>query len=84
MRASLAGLTLSAVLAASCATAPPPLELQPLPAVDVAHADFSNPSLWLCRPGLADDKCKVNLDATVIAANGTTSVEKFTPASDPK
>ena len=55
-------------------SAPPPaptLAPQPLPAVDVAHADFANPSLWLCRPGLADDKCKINLDATIIATDGT-------------
>lgn len=84
MRALLATITLAA-LTASCATPPPPaLTLQPLPAVDVAHADFGNPSLWLCLPGLADDKCKVNLDATVIDKNGKTTIEKFKAASDPK
>jgi hypothetical protein len=85
MRAAFAGvITLAAALAASCATAPPPLELQPLPAVNVAHADFSNPSLWLCRPGLADDKCKINLDATIIGKDGKTSIETYKAASDPK
>ena len=85
MRAAFAGvITLAAALAASCATAPPPLELQPLPAVNVAHADFGNPSLWLCRPGLADDKCKINLDATIIGKDGKTSIETYKAASDPK
>jgi hypothetical protein len=82
MRALLLTVTLATL--ASCATPPPPaLAPQPLPAADIAHADFSNPSLWLCRPGLADDKCKINLDATVINGNGSTSVEKYKAASNP-
>ncbi len=84
MRAMLAGATLALTLLSSCTTAPPPLALQPLPAVDIAHADFANPSLWLCRPGLADDMCKINLDATVIDTAGKTKVEKYAAASDPK
>lgn len=82
MRALLAAITLTTL--ASCATPPPALQLQPLPPADVAHADYSNPALWLCRPGLADDKCKVNLDATIIAKDGKTTLEKYQPASDPK
>lgn len=84
MRAILASLTLATALAAGCTSAPPPLELQPLPAVDVAHADYGNPSLWLCRPGLTDDKCKIDLDATVIAGDGKTTVERYQAATDPK
>ncbi|MEZ5936948.1 MAG: DUF3089 domain-containing protein [Hyphomonadaceae bacterium] len=55
----------------------------PLPDPFVEHADYSDPRLWLCRPGLADDKCKVDLDATVIAADGSMEVETFQPASAP-
>lgn len=84
MRAILAGATLALSLLSSCTTAPAPLALQPLPAVDIPHADFANPSLWLCRPGLADDKCKINLDATVIGTDGKTKIEKYVAASDPK
>ncbi|MBI1361179.1 MAG: DUF3089 domain-containing protein [Alphaproteobacteria bacterium] len=50
----------------------------------IAHADYSNPAIWLCRPDLKDDKCKVDLTTTVIPANGKTSIEAFTPAKDPK
>ena len=50
----------------------------------VAHADYANPALWLCRPDLKDNRCKVDLDATVIAPSGKTTVEKFVPAKDPK
>jgi hypothetical protein len=92
MRKILAGAPLSAVVAvliAGCTMAPdaPPaaaLTLQPLPDARIAHADYSNPSLWLCRPGLADDKCKINLDATIVSANGSTSVEKYKAAANPK
>ena len=86
MRIKLASVAISAALI-SCATPPPPvptLALQPLPAVDIAHADFANPSLWLCRPGLADDKCKINLDATIIGKDGKGTVEKYVAATDPK
>lgn len=82
MRATFAAATLAFSLM-SC-TSTPILTPQPLPAVDIAHADFANPSLWLCRPGLADDTCKVNLDATIIDANGKTKIEKYAAASDPK
>jgi len=34
--------------------------------------------------GLSDDKCKVNLDATIIDTAGKTKIEKYTPASDAK
>ncbi len=49
----------------------------------IAGADYSNPALWLCRPGLADDKCKINLDATIINPDGSTSVEPYKPAANP-
>jgi hypothetical protein len=54
------------------------------PDAKVAHADYANPALWLCRPDLKDNRCKVDLDATVIAANGKTRIEKFAAAKDPK
>lgn len=81
MRVTFAAATLA--ILASCTSAPA-LQPQPLPAADIAHADFANPSLWLCRPGLANDSCKVNLDATVIAPNGSTKIETYKAASDPK
>jgi hypothetical protein len=44
------------------------------------YADDAN---WMCRPGLADDACGGDLDATAVAADGTTTVESFQPAEDP-
>jgi len=37
---------------------------------------------WICRPDLADDECR-DLDVTVIAPDGTTTVEEREPAADP-
>jgi pimeloyl-ACP methyl ester carboxylesterase len=72
-----AGLIGTALLGASA-------QAQSAPDVKVAHADYSNPAIWLCKPGLKADKCKVDLDATVIPANGKTSLERFVAAKDPK
>jgi hypothetical protein len=86
MRGILAGAAMAASIT-GCTMAPAappaaPLAAQPLPDARIAHADFSNPSLWLCRPGLVDDKCKIDLDATIINANGSTAVEKYKPAAN--
>jgi hypothetical protein len=48
-----------------------------------AHAaapsnDYTDPATWLCRPGRTD-ACTINLDATIIQADGTTTVEHFQP-----
>ncbi|WP_293379783.1 DUF3089 domain-containing protein [Phenylobacterium sp.] len=46
--------------------------------------DYANPATWLCRPDLTDNRCKVDLDATVIAPSGAMSIEKFAAAKAPK
>lgn len=38
---------------------------------------------WLCKPGLADDVCSRDLDATAVAADGSTEVERHKAAADP-
>jgi hypothetical protein len=50
------------------------------PAPDVDYATAEN---WLCRPDRASDACDVDLDTTVVNADGTLQVEKFTPAANP-
>src|ERR1700743_1691534 len=75
IRTMLTGVALTLALGTSAmAQAPDPT---------VANADYANPALWLCRPDLKDNKCKVDLDATVIAADGKTHGEKFVAAKDP-
>ena len=44
---------------------------------------YSNSANWLCRPDLSDDACDIDLDATLLKADGATTVEKFTPVKDP-
>jgi hypothetical protein len=50
----------------------------------VPHPDYADPALWLCRPDLRDNRCKVDLDATVIAPSGRMTLERYVPAKDPK
>src|SRR5581483_3176324 len=40
-------------------------------------------TVWLCRPGVVPDPCASPLDATVVAANGTRSVEHDRAAPAP-
>jgi hypothetical protein len=47
-----------------------------------AAADYSNPAIWLCRPG-RQDACTQPQDATLIAVNGTLTRETFHPAKSP-
>lgn len=58
--------------------APAPVAAQAAAAPNDYKADAS----WLCRPGRAGDACAVDLTTTVVAADGTTTVEQF--AADPK
>src|SRR5215217_2821198 len=47
-----------------------------------APNDYAQPDSWLCVPG-HNAACDVNLDTTVVAANGSTKIEKFAPAKAP-
>lgn len=48
-----------------------------------ASATYADDAHWLCRPGKADDACHVDLDATAVAADGTTEVLHHEPAAHP-
>jgi Protein of unknown function (DUF3089) len=71
----LAILALSTALcgASHAAAGSPPAT--PAPPSRIDYADGAN---WLCRPG-RQDACTVDLDATVIRADGSTSVDRFHP-----
>jgi hypothetical protein len=43
--------------------------------------DYDDPSHWVCRPD-QDDICDGDLDATVVEADGTLTVEPFEPDAD--
>jgi hypothetical protein len=40
------------------------------------HADWSQDSNWLCKPG-RQDACAVDMDSTIVKADGSTTVERF-------
>lgn len=73
-----ATLVLAAILAPAGAAA------AQAPDAAVARPDYSDPRLWLCRPDIEHNRCQVNLDATVIAADGTTFVEPYAPHEAPE
>lgn len=73
----------AATLAVGCMLAVHGVATAQAPDPTIVHPDYSDPRLWLCRPDLQDDRCKVDLDATVIEADGATSIESYRPAQDP-
>ncbi|WP_018149591.1 DUF3089 domain-containing protein [Henriciella marina] len=48
-----------------------------------APTDYSELSNWLCHPGKAEDACDIDLDYTVVSADGMTEQRAYTPANDP-
>ncbi|HET8619330.1 MAG TPA: DUF3089 domain-containing protein [Acidimicrobiales bacterium] len=48
-----------------------------------SSATYADDAHWLCKPGIADDVCSRDLDATAVAADGTTEVEPHEAAEDP-
>jgi hypothetical protein len=40
-------------------------------------------TVWLCRPGLADNPCESDLTARVVSVDGTSTTEAAAPAEDP-
>jgi pimeloyl-ACP methyl ester carboxylesterase len=46
--------------------------------------DYSDPALWVCRPGNDPNECYVNLDATEIAKDGTRTVVPHVRAPHPE
>jgi hypothetical protein len=43
----------------------------------------TTPTIWLCRPGRADNPCEADLTATVVRPDGATSMQAAIPAKDP-
>jgi hypothetical protein len=80
-RIIIAALALAGALAAvsagpASAQAPAGAPMPAAAPAPVTRNDYTDPSTWLCRPGRAD-ACTVNLDATVVAADGTMTHEAF-------
>src|ERR1700754_2712541 len=54
-----------AAVAAPAAPAAPAAAPAPPAPPPIVHTDYSKGETWLCRPGIAKDYCKVDMDATV-------------------
>lgn len=54
----------------------------PSPYADYTSALYADDAAWLCRPGLADDVCHRDLDASAVAADGAATVEPHVAAVD--
>lgn len=52
------------------------------PTPSATPSDYSLAASWLCRPG-REDACTVNLDTTVVASDGTLTLEPHVAATDP-
>jgi len=52
--------------------------------IDKAPLDYSDPNLWVCRPGIDQNECYGDLDATAFYADGTNKVIEHERAIDPK
>jgi hypothetical protein len=51
----------------------------------VAHTlPVTQPTVWLCRPGMTNNPCEGGLDATNAGTGSGRSVEAFRPATNPK
>lgn len=48
-----------------------------------SRTDYGVAANWLCRPGMASNPCEVNIDATVVKPDGSTSREAFVKAKNP-
>jgi hypothetical protein len=51
-------------------------------AAQALAVDYTEPSSWLCRPD-HNEACTTNLDATIVAANGSERVERWHAALHP-
>ena len=62
---------------------PAPVAAAPAPQVAAAPAqasprtDYSVPANWLCKPGTSNNPCEVNIDATIVKADGSTELQKY-------
>jgi hypothetical protein len=70
----LGAIAMSLAAGTACAQTPDPA---------APKVDYAKPELWLCRPDLATNICKANLDATVIPGDGRIFVETYKAAEQP-
>jgi hypothetical protein len=68
------------LIALACMT---DLGISPVLAGALQPTPDSAGTVWLCRPGQANDPCTASLKTTVIGSNGSRHIAVYTPAADP-
>jgi hypothetical protein len=53
------------------------------PSATASSSPAPSNTVWLCRPGIADNPCEGDLTTTVVSADGTSTTEEVAPAEDP-
>ena len=61
---------------APVAAAPAP-QAAAAPAGPSSRTDYSVPANWLCKPSTSNNPCEVNIDATIVKADGSTELQKY-------
>ena len=80
-------LCLITAVGTSCGSSSP--STTPSPSTTAGPSTTASPSagpsntVWLCRPGLADNPCESSLETTVVSADGTSTTEPAVPAKNP-
>jgi hypothetical protein len=82
-RGALASIAvcLIALVAVSCGESSE--STTPEPSATASSSPAPSNTVWLCRPGLADNPCEGDLTTTVVSADGTSTTEEASPAEDP-
>ena len=79
--ASVFVILFTAAVTASCRSSAPPAATAS--STTVTDESDASGTVWLCRPGLANDPCAANLTTTVVQASGEKTIQRATPASNP-
>lgn len=78
MKSRMIGPLVGVTLSALCG---PAIAQQPAAAAGAAHSSYTDRDKWLCLPG-REDTCNQDLATTVVAADGTMTLEPFALPAD--
>ena len=86
VRPVLALLLITSLLLGACSDGDSPQESTAVPFAGYTSDLYSGTRHWLCHPalGAAENICAANLDSTRVYADGTTEIEPFTAAAEPR
>jgi len=82
-RSILAGVALCLITVVAISCGGESESPTPSPSSTASSSPAPSNTVWLCRPGLADNPCEGDLTTTVLSADGTSTTEQTAPAKDP-